>query len=192
MSQFHFFATPWWVNIFFLTPFVAYYFLRGRLAIARNVLLYTAFFGISFGYVEAAVVVYLRGAIGIAGSPNNIVSAIAYQQADILAKLPYNLFAAEMWREATTLVMILLVSLLAVKKKSERWAVFFWVFAFWDIFYYVWLKVLIGWPQSLLTEDVLFLIPVPWYTQVWWPVLVSLLLISAVIIGNKSLPSRKD
>ena len=191
MNQFQFIASPWWVNLFLLTPFFAYYLWRSKLAIARNVLAYTAIFGVAFGYVEAAVVVYLRGAIGIANTPDNLVSAIAYQQADILAKLPYNLLAAEMYREAATLVIILLVALLAVKRKSERWAIFFWIFSFWDIFYYIWLKALIGWAPSLTSEDVLFLIPAPWYAQVWWPVLVSLLLISAVAVGNKPLPAPK-
>jgi hypothetical protein len=47
----------------------------------------------------------------------------------------------------------------------------------WDIFYYVFLKLLIGWPESILTWDILFLIPVTWTGPVLTPVLVSLLMI---------------
>jgi hypothetical protein len=49
----------------------------------------------------------------------------------------------------------------------------------WDIFYYVWLKVLLDWPASLLTPDILFLIPLPWWGPVIAPVLIALLMTGA-------------
>jgi hypothetical protein len=48
------------------------------------------------------------------------------------------------------------------------------IFAIWDIFYYVWLKVLIDWPASIMDWDILFLIPVPWASAVLYPVLISI------------------
>ncbi|MFA5871183.1 MAG: hypothetical protein WC858_00500 [Parcubacteria group bacterium] len=184
MDRFQFFASPWWVNLFALIPFISFYLWRGKLSIPRAVLVYTAIFGIAFGYIEAAVVMYLRGAIGLANSTDGIALIFTYQQADILAKLPFNFLSAEMYREAATLILILLIAVVAVKQKYNRWAIFFWVFSFWDIFYYVWLKALIGWPQSFTTPDVLFLIPVPWQAQIWWPISISLLLICVVAVGK--------
>lgn len=51
-------------------------------------------------------------------------------------------------------------------------------------FYYVFLKLTLNWPQSLLTWDILFLIPVPWVGPVLAPVICSLtmILISCTIV----------
>jgi hypothetical protein len=59
------------------------------------------------------------------------------------------------------------------------------MFAFWDIFYYACLWLVIRWPPSLLTDDVLFLVPTPWIAPVWFPILVSLLAIAAVLLANR-------
>jgi len=48
------------------------------------------------------------------------------------------------------------------------------IFAVWDLFYYVWLKVLLDWPATLMDWDVLFLIPVAWASPVLYPVLISM------------------
>jgi hypothetical protein len=176
MNQFPLFASPWWVNFFIFIPVIAYLGWRKKLTLSRSVLIYTAFFGVAFGYIEATVVLYLRAMIKIENSMGNITVAM---------KLPTNILTAEIYREAATLIMIFLMALVASRQKYNRLAVFFWVFAFWDIFYYVWLKVLINWPQSLATRDLLFLIPAPWYSAVWWPISISLLLIFAVLAGKK-------
>jgi hypothetical protein len=68
---------------------------------------------------------------------------------------------------------------------KERWALFLWMFAFWDISYYAGLWLIIRWPPSLFTQDVLFLIPTPWMAPVWFPILVSLLAIAAVLLANR-------
>ena len=62
---------------------------------------------------------------------------------------------------------------LAGQSIRARFVAFLWTFAVWDIFYYVWLRLTIGWPTSPLNSDLLFLIPVPWTAQVWFPILVS-------------------
>jgi hypothetical protein len=68
-----------------------------------------------------------------------------------------------------------MVALLAGSTRRDSWAAFLWAFAFWDISYYAGLWATIRWPTSLLDLDVLFLIPVPWIAQVWFPRLVSLM-----------------
>jgi hypothetical protein len=80
--------------------------------------------------------------------------------------------------------MLIMVGVIAGKNALQRFAYFLFAFAVWDIFYYVWLKVLLNWPASFLTWDLLFLIPVPWVGPVLAPLIVSLtmLLFSGAII----------
>jgi hypothetical protein len=79
----------------------------------------------------------------------------------------------EMWREVATIVMLVSLAVLVGSTPLQMLGVFLLAFGVWDIFYYVFLKVLIRWPESLKTLDVLFLIPVPWVGPVWLPVTVS-------------------
>ena len=193
MNEFILFAKPWWVNLFFGIPFIAYYLWRQkRLVISKKTLLIAALFGIAFGFVEAAVIVYLRAATGILPGQggtlfdvSNLSSGI-YQQAEILGELPKSLLVVEFFREIATIIMLLSVALLAIKSLRERWAIFLWIFAIWDIFYYIGLWSTVRWPSSLLAPDVLFLIPVPWVSQVWFPLLISGLIVTAVVLRRKS------
>ena len=132
---------------------------------------------IAFGYIEAAVVVYLREIFHPEGFTFPLASAV-------LTSESRNLLSVEVGREAATLVLILAGCMLAGRNRRQRLAYFMTIFAVWDIFYYVWLKVIIGWPASLLDFDVLFLIPMPWAGPVLAPVLVSLamLILAAVIL----------
>jgi hypothetical protein len=122
-------------------------------------------YAIAMAYVEAAVVVYLRGLYYPRG--------LAFP----LAPLPPEMVAIEIAREGATLVMLVGVAMLAGRERWERFPAFCVSFGVWDIFYYVWLRLLLGWPPSLLTWDVLFLIPVPWTGPVVAPVIVSVLLV---------------
>jgi hypothetical protein len=170
------FATPWWVNLAIAIPIGSYFLWRRQgLAIAGLRLFYAALFAIGFGINEAFVVVYLRAAAGL--------DANVYQPAELLAHIP----PAEIYREAATMLVLVGVALLAAKGARERWAFFLWMFAIWDIFYYVGLWFAIQWPPSLLEPDVLFLIPVPWIAQVWFPIAVSLLAIAAVLVSRKKM-----
>jgi hypothetical protein len=132
---------------------------------ARRLLPWLVTYTVAMAYVESAVVVYLR--------------AIYYPQgfAFPLAPLPPGMVAIEIGREAATLVMLLGVAMLAGMQRWERFLAFCVSFGVWDLFYYVWLWLLIGWPPSLFTWDVLFLIPVPWTGPVLAPVIVSVLLV---------------
>jgi hypothetical protein len=83
----------------------------------------------------------------------------------------------EWTREIATIVMLIAVGWLAGKNPLQRFAYFLFSFAIWDIFYYVALKVLIDWPASLLTWDLLFLIPVAWAGPVLAPIICSFTMI---------------
>ena len=81
--------------------------------------------------------------------------------------------------------MLGIVALLAGARARERWGSFLFAFAAWDITYYAGLWAMLRWPSSLKDYDVLFLIPVPWVAQVWFPVLVSVLSLIAVAVSSK-------
>lgn len=88
------------------------------------------------------------------------------------------LLRIEVIREAATLLMLAAVALITVVDGRLAWLPAFAVaFGVWDLFFYVFLRLMIGWPASLLTWDILFLIPVPWAAPVLAPVIVSLSII---------------
>jgi hypothetical protein len=124
-------------------------------------------FGIAIGYIESAVVVYLR-AIFYAKGFNFPLEVF-----DVTTTGRRLLFT-EVGREVATLVLMLTAARLFGRTRWERLAWFLVIFAVWDVFYYVWLKVLLDWPASLTTWDILFLIPAIWAAPVLYPVLVSL------------------
>ena len=112
-------------------------------------------------------------------------SANTYQQLWAAAGSPNSLLTVEFFREIATIIILTSVALLAAKRPKEQFAFFLWTFAFWDIFYYVGLWLTVRWPGSLVTSDVLFLIPVLWVSQVWFPLLVSALSILAVAFNSR-------
>jgi len=127
-------------------------------------------FAIAMGFLESAVVIYLREIYypeGFAFPLNIIHGKIA---------------VTEILREAATIVMLVSVSILAARRWIIRFAWFIYLFAIWDIFYYVFLRVLLGWPESLLTWDILFLIPTTWVGPVLAPVINSLTMILLAIL----------
>lgn len=133
-------------------------------------------FSIAFGYIEAAVVVYLREIFYSEGFTFPIVMFS-------INPLWKRLLLTEIGREASTIVLIFTGAWLFGKNLRQRVAYFLIIFAVWDIFYYVWLKVLLDWPASLMEWDILFLIPLSWASPVLAPVLVSLvMLVFAVVI----------
>ncbi|HXG39231.1 MAG TPA: hypothetical protein VNL36_10730 [Bacteroidota bacterium] len=133
---------------------------------ARKIFL-VSLFSISFAFVEAAIVVYLRSIYYPEGFsfPLKLISP---------SHLP-----VELARELSTIVMLAAVGILAGTTRWSRFAFFAIAFGVWDIFYYVWLKVTLDWPASLFDWDVLFLIPVPWIGPVLAPVVISFLLIAS-------------
>lgn len=191
MNGFTLFAQPWWVNLLIAVPFISWAaWQRRAIQLDRRVLAAGAIFAIAFGFVEAAVVVYLRAAMGFLPGMQGPLSEVRRLSAELYRQpigditLPASLLTIELFREAATIVMLVSVSLLAARTRAERWAMFLWCFAFWDIVYYLGLWATVGWPYSLLAPDVLFLIPTPWIAQVWFPILVSGLSILAVLLAN--------
>lgn len=123
-------------------------------------------FGVAFAYIESAVVVYLRTIFypeGFSFPLKTFGQTALWKQ----------LLLTEIGREAATVVVIATAAALFGRNCQEKSAYFLAIFAIWDIFYYVWLKVLINWPASIMDWDILFLIPVAWASPVLYPVLVS-------------------
>jgi hypothetical protein len=135
----------------------------------KNIVL-ALLFSILLSYFEASVVVYLRGIYYPEGFSFPLIKIRSLH------------FFTELVREIVALLLILLFSL-QLGKGSWKKTLFYFLFIFgvWDIFYYFWLFVILGWPDSLLTWDVLYLIPVPWVAPVLAPILVSLLFTSTIV-----------
>jgi len=129
-------------------------------------LIWIILFSVAMAYLESAVVVYLRAMYGIKD---------LLRDTPLLAD-PYTII--EIGREASTLVMLFLIGLIAGNTWQKRIGYSIFAFAIWDIFYYVWLFLFIQWPKSLFEWDILFLIPLPWWGPVITPILISLLLIA--------------
>ena len=108
-------------------------------------------FAVAMAYVESAVVVYLREAFDIVDVVRDAVP------------LPGVYGPVELGRELATIVMLLSMGWLAGRALQDRLGFAVFAFGVWDIAYYFWLWVFIGWPSSLLEWDVLFLIPLPWW-----------------------------
>lgn len=147
-----------------------------------QVLLVTLF-AIAMGYVEAAVVVYLRALYYPDGFPIPVkLGALPIRFTRIPEfenRMPQSMLRTEVGREVATIVMLASLALLVGSTPAQMLGVFLLAFGVWDIFYYVFLKLLIRWPESLKTLDVLFLIPVPWIGPVWLPVSVSVVMVAA-------------
>lgn len=126
-------------------------------------------------YIESAVVVYLRAIFHPEGFEFPLKKFDDYK------------IIVELFREAATIFMLISVAALAGRRFWERFACFMLSFGVWDIFYYVWLKVLIDWPSTALDWDVLFLIPMPWIGPVIAPVSVAVLMVAFGILIIRSI-----
>jgi hypothetical protein len=136
-------------------------------------LLLLAVFGVAMAHCEGVVVVYLRQVLNLTETDLNHTSAGKFSPAHL---------RIERTREAATIVMLVVIAWLAGTTWLEKGLFFLWTFAFWDLFYYLSLYLLIKWPPSLKTMDLLFLIPAPWVAPVWFPIGVSLLTILIIAL----------
>lgn len=132
-----------------------------------------AIFGIAMAHFEGVVVVYLRKALGMLDSESNKES---------IEKFPRRYLNIEMTREAATIIMLVVIAFITGTTWIEKGIFFLWTFAFWDLFYYLSLYILIKWPPTFTTIDVLFLIPKPWIAPVWFPIGVSSLTIIVIAV----------
>lgn len=125
-------------------------------------LIAVALWAAAFAFVEAAVVVYLRKLFYPGGF-----------EFPLKPRMIESILGVEIAREAATMAMLALVAWLGDRRPWVRFGYFMVAFGVWDIFYYVWLWVVLGWPPSIFTMDVLFLVPALWVGPVWAPVAVS-------------------
>lgn len=133
----------------------------------RRGLLWLSLYAIAMAYLEAAVVVSMR--------------ALYYPENPLLIFPPMIMPSTALWielgRELATVVMILAVAALAERGAVRVFAAFVYVFGLWDLFYYVWLKLTLGWPVSWTEWDILFLIPWMWLGPWLAPALIALLFV---------------
>lgn len=123
---------------------------------------YLSLFSITLGYIEAAVVIYLR----MQYYPNRFYFPLNNV-------IPNDVLLIEIFRELSTIAILFFVAILSTKKFIERFGSFLFIFALWDIFYYIFLKIILGWPVSILDKDILLLIPIPWIAPVLAPIIFS-------------------
>ena len=142
----------------------------------RNFLLVTLF-GIAMANFESSVVIYLR----------EIMYPDGFEYP--LKLMDYDTAEVEFIREAASIIMIITVAMIASKSRITRFALFLYIFAIWDIFYYVFLKLLISWPESIFVWDILFLLPVIWVGPVLAPIINSLTMVAlamAILYAQKN------
>jgi hypothetical protein len=123
-------------------------------------------FAIAMAWVEAASVFYIRA----------LADRIEPYQADPLP-MTGALGSVELWREAATLVMIATLGVLAGRTWRRRAGYAALAFGAWDIFYYGFLRLISGWPRTLLDWDILFLLPLPWWGPVLAPFSIALVMV---------------
>lgn len=123
-------------------------------------------YAIAMAWLESAVVYYLR----------THVDRIEPYQPNPLP-LVGDLGPVELVRELATMIMLFTVGALAGRTWRARIGYMVVAFGVWDIFYYMFLRVMAPWPNSLLDWDILFLIPLPWWGPVLAPMLIALLMI---------------
>jgi hypothetical protein len=137
--------------------------------ITKTIIILTLF-AIAMGFLETAVVVYLRALY----YPNGFDFPMVETSSLVLK--------TELLRELATLIMLLTIGILTGKNFAQRFVFFLYSFAIWDLFYYVFLKYLLNWPASLFTWDILFLLPMPWYGPVLAPCIISITMIVFTIL----------
>lgn len=135
-----------------------------------STLIAVSIFSIAMGFMESAVVVYLRELY----YPEGFVFPIKVIDGVVAI--------TEITREAATLIMLLCIGYITGNTLIQRFAYFIFSFAIWDIFYYVFLKALLDWPESLLTWDLLFLLPTVWVGPVLAPILCTIAMIWLAIL----------
>jgi hypothetical protein len=151
----------------------------------RRTVLALLLFGTAFGYLEAAVVSYLRELHEPARqrfypgrSPAELFPLLTLEQVRVAAPAQMQTLTIEIGREAATIFMLAAIALAVARNTGEWAAAFVIAFGTWDITFYLFLKVLLNWPASIFTWDILFLIPVPWAGPVLAPMLVSATMIA--------------
>jgi len=134
-------------------------------------------FAAAMAWVEAACVYYLR----------LMLDRVEPYQPDPLPMRGI-LGEVELVREAATLLMLAVIGMLAGRRWRARLGYAAIAFGVWDILYYVFLRIISGWPASLFDWDILFLLPLPW----WGPVLAPVCIASMMIVWGTLVTQWQD
>ncbi len=131
-------------------------------------------FSIAFAWVESAVVVYLREIYfdGEFSFPLTVIWEGGKHVVDPLVRIEFG-------REIATIIILIAVGWITGRNKFQKFCFFMIAFGTWDIFYYIWLFVMVGWPESLMTWDLLFYVPLPWVGPVITPILIAITMVVA-------------
>jgi len=131
-------------------------------------------FSITFAWVESAVVVYLREIYFDGGFefPLVIIRVDGKHVIDPLVRIEFG-------REIATIIILIAVGWITGRNRFQKFCFFMIAFGIWDIFYYIWLYVMVSWPESLMTWDLLFYVPLPWVGPVITPVLIAIAMVVA-------------
>jgi len=164
----------------------------------RSRLFWWVFYAVAFGLTEAALVAYVRRYLG--WEPGYDYRAIFAARGMALDSAAFSrlfrerdILGLEMAREAGTILLLVGAAMAAGRTWRERWGLFLLTFAVWDLAYYLFLYLLIGFPRSLVATDVYFMIPIAWYGPVWFPVCVimpALIAVALRLLGFRRLDSQ--
>ena len=136
----------------------------------RSRIVWLIVFSVAMGFLETAVVVYLR----LLYYPEGFDFPLVVMSPAV--------GIVEILREAATVIMLLGVGVLTGVNARQRFAFFILSFAIWDLFYYIFLKMFLDWPESLFTWDILFLIPAPWVGPVLSPIIICITMVALTTI----------
>ena len=131
-------------------------------------------FAIAFAWLESSVVVYLREIYFKAGFSFPLV--VKWEDGKHVID---PLIRIEFIREIATVIMLVSVGCIAGRNRFQNFCFFMIAFGIWDIFYYIYLYIMISWPKNLMTWDLLFYVPLPWVGPVIAPVLIAIAMVVA-------------
>jgi hypothetical protein len=154
----------------------------------RRRLLVLVLFGLVFGYVEAAAVVYIRASYEPAHrrlfpdrGPDDLFPLFTLEQWAREGP-PQARPLMEVGREVGTVLLLALLALGLSHTAGQWFAAFALAFGVWDVSYYLCLYLLIGWPRSPMDWDLVFAVPVPWVAPVLAPTLVAVVMILTALV----------
>ena len=140
-----------------------------------------AIYAAAMAAVESTVVYYLRKLFALQYGAGFTAGRFSFPSAYL---------RHEQVRELATIVMLLAVAYLAGRGWRQKLAYFLFAFGVWDIGYYVGLKIMLDWPASLTTRDLLFLTPHQLWAPVWQPILASCAFIVVAVLLLARAPRR--
>ena len=141
---------------------------------AMRIWIWVVIFAVSFAWIESSVVVYLREIFFEGGFGFPLI--VKWEEGK---RLVHPLVRIEFFREIATLIVLWAIGWVAGKNRLQKFSFFMIAFGIWDIFYYIWLYVMVQWPGSLTTWDLLFFVPLPWVGPVITPIIIALAMVMA-------------